>query len=552
MGLNQNDQPQSIESRALQPSTTGGEDATVASSPTPAPGAASLHTPANYHEAGFSADSFHQYEQRMIESGKSQITQTSEEVHSQSSNENLKAKQDANPGSNSSTTLNSGEKPHLPLPEKRQARPVRMFRHTLWNVYRRLFSIVFAANAIAVICVFATSRNPSGYDIWNLATASSVNIFIGTGLRQDYVQHILYGAAWLVPPTAPLRLRRIVAKVYENGGVHSSTGVAATMWFVALTVLVAIQYANGQLTSRAVVALTCILQALLITILVFAYPALRSVYHNTFEMTHRFAGWLVMILFWIELGLIADATAAKEHVSVGHVLVRQPSFWFLIFTTIHTILPWLNLRRWEFDSENLSNHAVRLHFKKTLPPFTGVALSTNPLFEWHAFAALPSLIEEPTGGSIIVSSAGDWTKECVTNTRKYYWVKGWPKPGVLSMTVIFKRVVVVTTGSGIGPCLAILASGVKRVQCRVLWSGPNPEATFGSEITNCVRRVDPLAVIINTRTQGRPDMVALTYQLYIESGAEAVFVISNPFLTRKIVYGMESRGVPAFGPVWDS
>ena len=67
-----------------------------------------------------------------------------------------------------------------------------------------------------------------------------------------------------------------------------------------------------------------------------------------------------------------------------------------------------------------------------------------------------------------------------------------------------------------------------------------------------VLKADPNAVIIDTRTSGRPNMVQITYQLYIESGAEAVFVISNPKLTKKLVYAMESRGVPAFGPIWDS
>jgi hypothetical protein len=59
-------------------------------------------------------------------------------------------------------------------------------------------------------------------------------------------------------------------------------------------------------------------------------------------------------------------------------------------------------------------------------------------------------------------------------------------------------------------------------------------------------------MIIDTKASGRPDMVALTYRLYVESDAEAVFVISNPKLTRKIEYGMVSRGVPAFGPARDS
>ena len=47
-------------------------------------------------------------------------------------------------------------------------------------------------------------------------------------------------------------------------------------------------------------------------------------------------------------------------------------------------------------------------------------------------------------------------------------------------------------------------------------------------------------------------MVKMTYQLVREFRAEAVCVISNQKLTRKIVYGMNSRGVPAFGPIWDS
>ena len=34
--------------------------------------------------------------------------------------------------------------------------------------------------------------------------------------------------------------------------------------------------------------------------------------------------------------------------------------------------------------------------------------------------------------------------------------------------------------------------------------------------------------------------------------AEAVIVISNQKLTREVVYGMESRGISAYGAIWDS
>ncbi|KAL5428083.1 hypothetical protein PMIN04_001024 [Paraphaeosphaeria minitans] len=442
------------------------------------------------------------------------------------------------------------EKPRLPA--KRQPRIVRLLRHTLFNVYRRLFSIVFIANAVALVVFLVKSSDILHVNIWNLATAASANVFVATAIRQDYVQNILYYMAWLTPQSAPLRVRRVVAKLYENGGVHSGCGIAGTLWFLALTVILSIQFAGELFTSRAVLIITCILQALFLLIVGFAFPTFRAKYHNTFEMSHRFAGWAVIILFWVELGLLSHTVAQEKRVTAGHVLVRQPSFWLLMLITIHAILPWLYLRRWEFRAEGLTKHAVRLHFERNVGPCTGIAISKSPLLEWHPFATLPSLDPTQKGGSVIVSRAGDWTKSAVEEPRRYYWVKGVPKPGVLGLSLIFRRVVIVTTGSGIGPCLSIIASPARRTVCRILWTGPRPEQTFGSEIVQYVRRADPEAMIIDSKKDGRPDMVALSYRLYVEAQAEAVFVISNPALTRKIVYSLESRGVPAFGPIWDS
>lgn len=47
-------------------------------------------------------------------------------------------------------------------------------------------------------------------------------------------------------------------------------------------------------------------------------------------------------------------------------------------------------------------------------------------------------------------------------------------------------------------------------------------------------------------------MVKLTYRMVKEFNAEAVMIISNQKLTEKVVYGMMSRGIPAFGAIWDS
>ena len=56
----------------------------------------------------------------------------------------------------------------------------------------------------------------------------------------------------------------------------------------------------------------------------------------------------------------------------------------------------------------------------------------------------------------------------------------------------------------------------------------------------------------DTRIHGRPDMVKLTYRMVREFNAEAVVIIANQPITQKVVYGMMSRGIPAFGAIWDS
>ena len=66
---------------------------------------------------------------------------------------------------------------------------------------------------------------------------------------------------------------------------------------------------------------------------------------------------------------------------------------------------------------------------------------------------------------------------------------------------------------------------------------------------------DPAAVVLDTKILNkdrRPDLLRLAYGLYQESSAEAVFVISNQKVTEKLVYELESRGVPTFAPIFDS
>jgi hypothetical protein len=81
--------------------------------------------------------------------------------------------------------------------------------------------------------------------------------------------------------------------------------------------------------------------------------------------------------------------------------------------------------------------------------------------------------------------------------------------------------------------------------------------TYGWNICQAMSSAYGKAVIIDTRRmkregKGRPNSTRIAWELCESEEAESVFVISNPKVTRKVVYGLESRGVPVFVAIWDS
>ncbi|KAI4116614.1 MAG: hypothetical protein LQ345_003000 [Seirophora villosa] len=438
------------------------------------------------------------------------------------------------------------------LPVKRNGRIWRGLRYNLFSVYQRLFSVCLIANMATLVVLLAQNRQktPWGPDRTHVATAAAANVLAAFLIRQEHVINALYAICCATPWWLPLRVRRVIAKFYHFGGVHSGCAVSATVWFLFFTALITKDFASGNYNQPGVVAIAHVLLALLLSMCVFAIPKFRMVNHNTFEAVHRFAGWIAVGLFWVLILLVSKAASDIPGAdSLGIQAVKSPAFWLVMAVTFLTILPWLRLRKVVAFPEKLSNHAIRIHFKyMKMGPILGLRISDNPLKEWHAFASIPAA--DGQSFSLIVSDAGDWTKKQIANPGHAYWVRGIPITGMLRMAIVFRRIIMVTTGSGIGPVLSMLVS--HPMPCRLLWSTPDPEKTYGENIMESVCKVDPDAMIINTRVSGRPDMVALAYHLYVQSNAEAVFCISNASLTRKVVYGLESRGVPAYGPIWDS
>lgn len=499
-----------------------------------------------------------------------------------------------------------------PLISKHNPRWYRFLRWTVFSTYRRLFAFCLAANVIALIALGATSNLTSRH----CASAAAVNLLVAILARQEHVVNTLFRVSSAIPPTWPLWFRRRVAKIYCYGGWHSGCSIAAFVWYSAFVGFATRDYCNGKTSLLPTVILAYVLIVVLTLIIGFAHPYLRMRMHDYFELTHRFAGYTAIGIFWAQVVLLAHVTRPSR-VSLGQALVRTPAFWCLSVITLCIVYPWIRLRKRLVRFEYLSAHAVRLHFTHArLDYCIGVRLTTNPLFETHSFATIPNKIGEEKGFSVIISKAGDWTSNLIqaskpvntktvskaiesagaatvpsathptdtsidlaqTNTDRigHIYTKGAPIYGVLRIAAIFRKPVIVTTGSGIGPCMSLLNGRPhhgSKWQCRILWATKSPVDTYGQALVNDVRRADPNARIVDTGVEGRPDMVALAWQLYkdtsdyrastISNGSqvplrgegmspEAVIVISNPKVTRKVVYGLECRGVPAYGVIFDS
>ncbi|MGP3982406.1 hypothetical protein [Streptomyces sp. KR80] len=399
--------------------------------------------------------------------------------------------------------------------------------------YNRLIALVLTVNLV----LLPYGLSDGGIAPSTLSYAALANFSLAVLIRQQYVINLLFRLATRAPTSWPLKIRWTLAKVYHFGGLHVGGAVAGTLWFLAFTGSLIHQGA-----STGMIAVSCALVALLVALVATAVPPFRARFHDTFEKVHRFGGWAALALFWAQTVLFAS--------SQGSPLVMAPSMWILAVLTMSIALPWLRLRRVPVSIERPSSHVALVGFNHGVTPFAGssTAISRSPLLEWHSFANVPAPGE--AGFRLTISRAGDWTGSFIDDCPSHVWVKGITTAGVANIETLFTKVIYVATGSGIGPCLPHLLA--QQVPARLVWATRSPRTTYGDALVDEILAVQPDAVIWDTSQNGKPDMVRLAYSAYESFGAEAVICISNKRLTWQVVHGMECRGIPAYGAIWDS
>ena len=440
-----------------------------------------------------------------------------------------------------------------PLPAVQGYETWNQMRYGFFSVYRRLHVLVLLINVAAIFATIAiTSIRPGWMTYGSAVTAAGANLFVSAVCRFEHFINLLFSLACSLPHRTPLLIRRHAAKVYSYGGVHSGCGIAALFWYIFFAVLATSQFTDSTVPEQyALIGSTAAVLFMLTLVIVMAHPLIRQRRHDWWELAHRFGAWAAVGLVWAQAIVLSVVAARQADQHSALILVKTPTFWFLIFITAIVIHPWLYLRHRKVEAEKLSSHALRLHIpNKKLGTCEAIKLSDAPLTENHGFACIPNANGEK-GFSIIVSNAGDWTKDIINNPPSKIWFRGAPTAGVMKVALMFKPLVIVATGSAIGPCLSFLQSN-PGFPVRLIWSARFPEATYGLKIMEAALEADRDAIIIDTNQTGHPDLTALTYALYREIRAEAVVLISNPKVTKQVVYALETREVPIFGAIFDS
>ena len=416
--------------------------------------------------------------------------------------------------------------------------------------YNRLIVLVLAANAVFAVY---------GADHWEhygpapgtVAVITQANIALAIIFRQQYVINFLGWLATRPPVTWPVKVRWTLAKFYHFGGLHVGFALAGTVWYLAFVAMLIYGFAAGKGgVGVAVVAVSLVAASLIVVIVVMARPSSRTKRHDSFEATHRFLGWAVLVLVWVNTIVF---TASRAHGSATSALLTSPAFWLLVITACGTAWPWLLLRKVPVTVERPSSHLAILHLDQDLTP----AARHDPRDQPQPAVRMAPVRERPGRGRVRRPRVPD---DRLPGRRLDGRADRQPTRARLGPRHPDRR------AHGRQETLLKGRDPRHRQRHRARDRAPAlrrdalttglDDPRSGPDLRRSARReiltAQPDAIIWDTDELGRPDVLRLAYRAYITSGAEAVICVSNKTLTWQVVHGLEQRGIPAFGPVWDS
>ncbi|KZP09054.1 hypothetical protein FIBSPDRAFT_922576 [Athelia psychrophila] len=392
---------------------------------------------------------------------------------------------------------------------------------------------------------------------------------------------------------APLRLRlALTSFLLHIGGIHSGCATSGFFWLVYRVTNILLDNPkdrDGPLVAGIIVNLTLAIS------IASAFPWVRSAHHNVFERHHRFVGWLGLSATWVFV-ILDDMFNLPEHIwnemglPLFKQLLRTQNFYYVIFMTILTFLPWCCVRRVKVDIEVPSTQVIVIRFARGMQQGLVSRISLGPVLEYHPFGTISegaqadchymvcgargdytkrlmahALATASTSGSNAASAASNRTSTSTASTAERtqaqeqsqtqaqtqtrLWTRQLKFPGVSHSTTLYRRGIRLCTGTGIGSALSVC---IQNPNWYLLWLGSDQEKNFGPTISGLIHRnIAPERQTIwdSKKEGGRPDTVRLLKSIYAEWGAEVVFITSSG--AREILEGCAVEGMNAFGTLED-
>ncbi|GLJ38625.1 hypothetical protein SUGI_0787570 [Cryptomeria japonica] len=445
----------------------------------------------------------------------------------------------------------------LPVPKKdtlpqKPSKPesrlsVILLDQGLFTVYKRLFILCLALNLSTIL--FATS-GVFPYAMKEAGFFSVGNLLVLVLCRSEaflrcvfWVAVKVLGRSWV-----PIPLKTATTSFLQCvGGIHSGCGVSSIMWLIYYLVE---SLRRPETSSAMIKGVAFGILGLLVISSAAAFPLVRHLHHNIFEGFHRFAGWAAVILLWIFLILTVSYNPDDRiyRVSIS-ALAKKKDVWFTWFITFLIVLPWLTVRKVAVEVSTSSAHASLIRFAGGVNAGLLGRISRSPLSDWHAFGIIS---DGKCQHMMLAGAVGDFTRELVSDPPKFLYTRCIHFAGLPYLINMYDRVVLVATGSGICVFLSFSLQPCA-AQVYVIWVAKSIEKNFGEEIVRMVKDHPPEKRIIHdTAVSGRPNVAEMTVKAVRNWNAEVVIVTSNPSGSRDVVNECKTRGIPAFGPIWDS
>ncbi|CAH7690014.1 hypothetical protein BY996DRAFT_4612396 [Phakopsora pachyrhizi] len=419
---------------------------------------------------------------------------------------------------------------------------------TWFSPYRQMMLLVIL---IQILMILVTFGDGWAYPRTHTSAMVSGNLLVATAVRSEWVLRFVYWISIkLFRGWSPMKLRvLVVAILYHIGGLHSGCGVGAMMWLVVATTfhLMHRPLYHGLVTGTLVISLIIVV----ITCFV-ATPLVRAVYHNTFEITHRFLGWagIISSLAFVISESWWDVNT-KAWKPSGFVLLKMVEIWHILIIIILILGQWITVRKVPVEIDAPSNKVSVIKVPGGLTSGLHTRISRTGLREWHIFGSV-SEGKKSDFHYMVIAVQGGFTRGLNKDQPAKLYTKTWKPCGLPYFSRLFTKGVAICTGSGIG---AVGSTCIQHKDWYLIWIGSELEKTYGHNFVNFLKsRIEPERLLIwDTKGPlGRPDVNFELERVYNTWNAQVALFIGSPSLNKNVLETSRARGIPVFGSIWDA